>query len=157
VKRILRLIGFIALPFAAGALGSYFTYPNIEGWYSQLSKPAFSPPNWVFGPVWSLLYVLMGAASYRIFSKGLKNGEVKKGLVYYGIQLGLNSIWSIVFFGMKELGLAFVIMVALWIFIYLTIDKFMKIDRLAGMMLLPYIFWVSFAAFLNLSVYLLNR
>ena len=147
---------FILISLAAGAIGGFFTASAIPGWYAGLAKPDFSPPNWVFGPVWTLLYVLMGIAAYLIWEKGMAKKNVKGALDLFFGQLTLNLAWSIIFFGLRSPLFAFACIVFLWIAIVLTIRSFHAIDRRAAYLLAPYILWVSFAAVLNLSIALLN-
>lgn len=150
------LIFFIVISQAAGLIGAVVTTPAIQTWYVYLNKPFFTPPNWLFGPVWTLLYLLMGISAYRVYQRGFKKKEVKHALYLFAAQLGLNTLWSFLFFGFKLLSLAFVEIIVLWIFIFLTIKAFYKIDKLAGKMMVPYILWVTYASFLNLAVALLN-
>ncbi len=155
MKNIGKLVVSLALPFAAGAIGSYFTIPAIASWYQTLNKPSFSPPNFLFGPVWTVLYVLMGVSFYLAWiSSRVKNK--KAGIKLFLIQLFLNASWSIVFFGLKNPVLAFINIIALWIAIFLTIRAFSIISKTAGYLLYPYIVWVSFATALNLAIVLLN-
>jgi translocator protein len=121
----------------------------IPTWYAALNKPFFSPPNWIFGPVWTLLYIMMGYSLYLVWVR-------RKVPTIFWIQLFLNFIWSIIFFGMKNPTLALVNIIVLWIAIVLTIKAFSKIDKLASRLLWPYLAWVSFATFLNLAIVLLN-
>ena len=151
-----KLVVTLVIPFLAAAVGSVFTSPSIPTWYAGLVKPAFSPPNWLFGPVWTILYLLMGISLYMIWSRGLKKKGVKVAMYLFLAQLALNSLWSILFFGLQSPMLAFGEIVVLWIFILATILKFYPISRNAGLLLVPYILWVSFAAFLNLNILLLN-
>lgn len=157
MSKLLKLTASILVCFLAGGLGSVFTVPAIPTWYAGLNKPFFSPPNWLFGPAWTTLYVLMGIALFLVWQKGTKNKKVQEGLKLFGIQLLLNASWSPVFFGAKNLFLAFVIIVFMWIFILKTILAFGKIDKRAGYLLYPYLLWVSFATILNFSVWLLNK
>jgi benzodiazapine receptor len=143
-----RLAIALLLPFAAGAIGSYFTYPSIASWYAGLTKPSFSPPNWVFGPVWTALYILMGISLYLVWKKYLK---------LFLVHLTLNALWSIVFFGLHDTGLALLVIGILWTIIVYMIIKFYKVSKLASYLLVPYILWVSFALLLNLSLFLLNK
>jgi translocator protein len=152
-----KLVISIVLPFVAGGIGSYFTYPNIAGWYSTLNKPFFTPPNWLFGPAWSLLYLLMGIALYVVWTSKTHKKEKKIAIAYFFIQLGLNTLWSLLFFGLKSPLLGVIGIVFLWIAIVATIYKFFTISKTAGWLLIPYIVWVSFAGTLNVFVYLLNR
>ncbi len=149
VKSWLQLVFSILLCEGAGVLGSFFTVSSIPTWYVALNKPVFSPPNFIFGPVWTLLYFLMGVSLYLVWQKrGVPS--------IFWIQLVLNVLWSIIFFGLKNPTLAFVNIVVLWIAIFLTIKSFYKINKLAGNLLVPYLVWVSFASLLNLSIIILN-
>jgi benzodiazapine receptor len=154
---IWRLIISIFICQLAGIIGSVFTTPQISTWYATLKKPSFSPPNWLFGPVWITLFVLMGISLFLVWRKGSDTQFVKNGLIIFGIQLAFNILWSIAFFGLKSPISGLFVIVILWITILLTILQFSKITELAAMLLVPYIVWVSFAAILNLSLYSLNR
>lgn len=154
-KDILRLLASIGICLLAGALGSIFTVSAIPAWYATLAKPFFAPPNWVFGPVWTTLYVLMGISLFLVWRKGF-NKKTKNAISVFGIQLALNILWSLAFFGLKSPIAGFVVIIALWAAIAATIMKFMQIEKNAGLILIPYIAWVSIAALLNLSIVLLN-
>lgn len=150
------LLASILLAQAAGGLGSLFTFSAIPTWYVTLNKPFFSPPNWVFGPVWTLLYTLMGISAYLVWRQVQFN---KKSLPFwhvYATQLILNTLWSILFFGFKLPGLAFIEILAMWYFIVRTIQEGKKIVPWSAYLLYPYLAWVSFASLLNLAIYLLN-
>lgn len=140
----------------AGAIGSIFTMPAIDSWYGNLVKPALNPPSWVFGPVWTLLFVLMGVAAFIVYNYGWKKMEVKIALSIFGFQLILNTLWSIIFFGLQNPGLAFLELVLLWMAILFSIISFYRVSKKAAYLLIPYIMWVSFAGYLNLSLFLLN-
>ncbi len=155
-QNILKLIISIFLPLFAGIIGSYFTTPNIESWYLFLDKPALNPPNFIFAPVWTALYILMGISLFLIWSSDKNNKEKKKPLIFFGIQLILNSSWSIIFFGLQNPQLALVNIFILWIFIIITIFSFYKISKKAGIILVPYLLWVTFASYLNYMIYILN-
>lgn len=148
-KDIPKLLLSIGLCLGAGVLGSFFTFSAIPTWYVTLNKPFFSPPNWIFAPVWTTLYILMGISLYLVWTK-------RKVPTIFWIQLILNALWSILFFGMKNPLLALIDIIALWISIFLTIKSFYKTNKLAGNLLIPYLIWVSFASILNLSILLLN-
>ena len=150
------LIGFIVLSQLAGAIGSIFTVEAIPTWYQTLEKPFFNPPNFVFAPVWITLYTLMGIAAYLVWERGMAKKKRDVALRLFGAQLLLNAIWSPVFFGAKELLLAFAVIILLLITILLTTKRFWEINKTAGKLMVPYILWVSFASMLNLSLYLLN-
>lgn len=139
----------------AGVIGAVFTTPSISGWYADLNKPFFNPPNWLFGPVWTLLYLSMSISLYLIWNQ--KDGvKTKTALIFFAIQLGLNTLWSIVFFGMRLPSAAFVEILILLIFIVLTIIKFFSISKVSAYLLIPYLLWVSFASLLNLYIVRLN-
>lgn len=156
MKNILKLIISIAICELAGVTGSIFTVSAIPTWYASLDKPSFSPPNWVFGPVWTILYLLMGISLYLVWEKGLREWESRSAVRIFTLQLSLNVLWSILFFGLKAPGYAFIAIIALWLAIALMILKFRRISKRAAYMLLPYILWVSFAALLNYAVWQLN-
>ncbi len=156
LKDILKLIGSIIICQLAGFIGSLFTTPAIPTWYKTLSKPAFNPPNSIFSPVWITLFLLMGISLFLVWQKNHKDREVKIALLFFTAQLVLNILWSILFFGLKSPLWAFVEIIILWLAILLTIIKFFKVSKPAGYLLLPYILWVSFAAFLNFSLWRLN-
>ena len=140
----------------AGIIGSIFTISSVTTWYLTLNKPLFNPPNWIFGPVWTILYTLMGISLYLIWKQGWKDKKVKFALMVFFIHLSLNSFWSILFFGLKILGLAFAEILLLWLLISYLIFLFAKINKLAGYLLIPYLVWVTFASILNFSVWTLN-
>lgn len=155
-KNFLKLILSIAMCEAVGVIGSVFTVSSIQTWYVFLNKPTFSPPNWIFGPVWTLLYALMGISLYLVWSKVSKSNKANYALKVFFGQLALNFSWSIVFFGLHNPFLALIVIILLWASILYTIILFNKISRLAALLLIPYILWVSFAVFLNLFIILLN-
>lgn len=152
--KIPQLLLSIGVCLGAGFLGSVFTVSSIPTWYQTLIKPSFSPPNFVFAPVWTTLYVVMGISFYQVWISKSKMKE--KGVHLFFIQLALNVLWSIIFFGMRNPSLALVDIVALWIAIIVTAKSFYPVSKLASYLLIPYILWVSFAAVLNLFIVLLN-
>jgi tryptophan-rich sensory protein len=156
LSNTLKLILSIVICQAAGLIGTVFTLDSIPTWYAALNKPSFNPPNWLFGPVWTILYLMMGISLFIVWKEDLKNKVIKSAFTIFMIQLFLNTIWSIVFFGMHSIAGGLIIIVLLWIMILITILKFMKISRVAGILLIPYLLWVSFATFLNFSIYKLN-
>ncbi|MBM3205921.1 tryptophan-rich sensory protein, partial [Candidatus Shapirobacteria bacterium] len=135
---------------------SAFTNPSIPTWYATLNKPSFNPPNWLFAPVWTILFILMGISLFLIWKKGLKTKGVKTALSIFSIQLVLNIAWSFFFFKFQSPFWAFIEIIILWFFILLMILKFFKINKAAGFLLIPYLLWVSFASFLNYTIYKLN-
>ena len=155
-KGIPTLIAAILLCEAAGLVGSIFTFPSIPGWYATLNKPSFSPPNWVFGPVWTTLYALMGISLYLVWKKGQEKINIKIPLIFFGIQLFLNFLWSILFFGLHSPVLGLICIILLWLSIAATILSFYTISRNAAYLLIPYLLWDSFASILNADVWMLN-
>ena len=139
-----------------GLAGTPFTLSSIPTWYQTLQKPSFSPPNWIFGPVWTILYFLMGVAAYLVWIKGLQKKAVKKALSFFIAQLAFNFLWSILFFGLHSPILALIDILILWALILITTIKFYKISKTASYLLIPYLLWVTFATILNLSIALLN-
>lgn len=157
INKILKLIISILLCEGAGILGSLFTFPAITLWYIYLNKPIFSPPNYLFGPVWTFLYFLMGVTLYLIWTKKKPSKiEQRNAYVAFFVQLILNVIWSVVFFGFHSPLGGLLIIVILWIAILETIRRVYLVDKLAANLLYPYLAWVSFASVLNLSIVILN-
>ncbi len=152
---IIKIIISIFIAQLAGIIGSFFTASSVQNWYVTLIKPSFSPPNWIFGPVWIFLYTLIGISAYLIWDSE-KTKERKTALWIYGIHLILNALWSIIFFGLKSPGWAFLEIIILLIFILITTKRFWEINKWAGILLLPYIAWVSFASILNYFIWQLN-
>jgi tryptophan-rich sensory protein len=157
MKKLGRLVIAIAVCELAGVIGALFTSPSIPGWYAGLVKPSFNPPDGVFGPVWTTLYALMGVAAWLVYEKGLQGAKVHRALSIFAAQLIVNTLWSIVFFGAHQILGAFVLIVALWLLIAATMQLFWKISKPAAALLVPYLVWVSFAAVLNVMLYVLNR
>ena len=151
-----RLIISLALPQLAGIVGAFFTSPAIPGWYANLIKPSFSPPNWLFGPVWITLYILMGISVYLIWQKIKQNKKAVGTLWLFWTHLFFNAIWSIIFFGLQNPGLAFINIIIIWLMIVVLIIKFWRINRWAAYLLIPYLLWVSFASALNCFIWYLN-
>ena len=155
MQYIIKLIVSIIVCQFAGLVGSIFTTPAIPTWYATLDKPPFTPPNWLFAPAWITLYLLMAVSASIVWQRGLGNRPVRKSLVIFLIQLFLNALWSAVFFGLQAPLYGIIVIVVLWAVILLTIIKFYKISIPAGVLLLPYIGWVTFAAALNVSIFIL--
>ncbi len=153
---ISKLVFSVLVCEVAGIVGSIFTVSAIPTWYSNLIKPSFNPPNWVFGPVWTTLYFLMGIALYLVWIKDLKRKENKQATVVFAAQLVLNVLWSIVFFGGHSISGAFAVIVMLWVLILGTLLLFFRISKVAGLLLIPYLVWVSFASVLNFYLLKLN-
>jgi translocator protein len=145
----------ILIAQAAGIIGSFFTASSVQTWFTTLTKPDWNPPSWVFGPVWITLYTLMGISAYLVWQKK-DMPSAKFALYVYGIHLAFNALWSILFFGLQNPGLAFVEIIFLLVLIVITTILFWKINPWAGVLMIPYIVWVSFATFLNYSIWQLN-
>jgi len=155
MNKLLKLFLSILLCEGVGIAGSIFTIPSITSWYSHLNKPSFSPPNLIFGPVWTTLYLMIGVALYLILEKKLKK-EKTTILIVFSIQLLLNFIWSIIFFGLHLPLVAFIEIAFLWGSIMWLVINVWKFSKPASLILMPYLFWVSFASILNLTVAILN-
>lgn len=153
---VFRLLASVIICQFAGVIGSIFTASSLESWYVFLEKPPFSPPSWVFFPVWTILYTLMGISLYLVWEQGLQQREVKTGVFLFGLQLGLNTLWSLLFFGLRSPYYAFLEILMLWVAILLTMVRFWKVSRAASILLIPYALWVSFAALLNYQIWVLN-
>ncbi len=152
----LGLVVSIVICFGVAALGSLATDPNIDGWYAALRKPSWNPPNWIFGPVWSMLYLLMAVAAWLVWRRRGFAGASLLPLALFGIQLVLNGLWSVLFFGWHRPDLAFIEIVFLWSAILATMLAFRRVVPLAAALLAPYLLWVTFAAFLNFTIWKLN-
>ena len=172
IKSPVLLVISILLSHLAGIIGSIGTVSSVDTWYTTLVKPSFNPPGWIFGPVWLILYTLMGIALYLVWLQiqkptGIlawfkyklqrkKRERIQSAVVFFLIHLVINALWSLVFFGMKELGSALLVIILLWIMILVLVKEFFAIDKRAGFLLLPYLAWVSFATLLNYSILMLN-
>ncbi len=155
MNNILKLIISILLPLAVGFTSGFFTETGEGTWYQTLQKPSWNPPGWVFAPVWTSLYILMGIAFYLIW-KTPPTPKRKKAISFYLVQLVLNFFWSFFFFKLEQPGWAFAEIVVLWLMILLTIFSFARINKIAAWLLVPYICWVSFALALNYTIWILN-
>lgn len=157
MNKTIKIIISVAICVAVGYFSSAVTQDNITTWYPTIEKPVFNPPNWIFAPVWTLLYIMMGIAAGLVWSHLDTQKElVKKGLLFFVIQLCLNALWSFIFFGLHNLLLASIEIVLLLLLIFETYMIFKKVDKNASYLLIPYIIWVSFATILTISIYILN-
>ncbi len=156
IPEFLKLIFAIFITQSAGFIGAIFTANSVTTWYTTIAKPVFNPPSWIFGPVWTLLYLMMGIALYLVYKEGVHKREVQIALLVFGLQLALNTLWSIIFFGAENPQFAFFEIIALWIAIFATIAVFWRISKLAAFLLIPYLLWVSFASVLNAAIWMLN-
>lgn len=155
MKKLLLLIACITVPLALGAWAGIVTSSNIASWYETLNKPSFRPPNWLFAPVWTSLYVLMGVSFFLIIQD--KTSLSKRRAIQYAIiQLGFNTLWSFLFFYFHQIGIALVEIILLWLSIFMMIRAYYQINRLAAVLQIPYLAWVSFASILNAAYYFLN-
>lgn len=156
-KSVLKLMASVFIALLAGFVGSLFTFSAIPSWYAQLNKPFFTPPDWLFGPVWTILYILMGIAGFLVWEKKNRTPDLfPQVLKWYLIQLTLNSLWSILFFGLRIPFIAFVEIIILWISIVKTISLFKIVSPQAALLLYPYLGWVTFASVLNFGIMVLN-
>jgi benzodiazapine receptor len=154
---ILKLVISLLASFAAGGIVSLFTFKSIPTWYAHLKKPRYTPPNRVFGPVWTVLYILMGMSVFLVWQSGITTSDAIIAFTLFWIQLAFNAFWSVIFFGMKSKGGGVAVIILLWLLILATIITSFRVSTLAGALLIPYIIWVSIATYLNIGVWLLNR
>lgn len=151
-----RLIISIAIPVLIGGSAGFFTATGVESWYQTIQKPSWNPPSWIFAPVWTTLYVLMGIALFLIWKSAAPDTLKKTAIGLFALQLTLNFFWSFIFFKLEQPGWALAEIIVMWIFILLTIFSFAKINTTAAWLLVPYISWVSFATILNYTIWKLN-
>lgn len=155
MRKVGKFILSILLPLAIGFFASFFTQASVDTWYQTINKPVINPPDWVFAPVWTLLYILVGLAFYLVWEKNF--GSKKKMLLtIYFAQLFLNFLWSLLFFGLKNPILGLIDIILLWLFIFMNIIVFYRVIKAAGYLLIPYLIWVSYALLLNFSIVLQN-
>ena len=156
-KIVIRFVAIIILCMAVGSIGAIFTSSSVSTWYANLNKPSFTPPDHIFGIVWPILYVMMGASAAIIAGKGLQYPDVRFAFVVFIMQLILNGLWTPLFFGLNCIAAALFEIILLWLAVVITITLFAKISKLAAALLIPYIFWLSFAVVLNAAFYILNK
>ena len=158
MNKITRILAVVVTCLVIGYFSGMVTRSSVTTWFPTLIKPSFNPPSWVFAPVWSILFVMMGVAAGLVWDRIEAEREaVKKALIFFAIQLGLNALWSYLFFGLRNPMLAGLEIIVLWLMIFETYIQFVKINKIAGYLLLPYVAWVSFASVLNGSIWWLNR
>jgi benzodiazapine receptor len=158
MNKTYKILVVVATCLVVGYFSGMVTRSAITTWYPTLVKPSFNPPNWIFAPVWTILYIMMGVAAGLVWSRIEKDKlVVKNALGFFAIQLGLNALWSFLFFGLKNPMLAGLEIIILWLMIYETYMKFIKIDKIAGYLFVPYLLWVSFASVLNANIWWLNK
>jgi len=153
---IVTLSAWIIACLLAGVFGSFFTMEAIPAWYAGLDKPSFTPPDYAFGPVWTALYILMGASAYLVYKQGAQKIEVQSALKIFALQLILNSLWSVAFFGMHSPLAGMIVILILWLAIADTINRFYPISKSAALLMMPYIAWVTYAAILNIALIQMN-
>lgn len=156
MNNIAKLLIAVAIPIAVGATSGFFTVTGVESWYQTINKPSWNPPNWVFGPVWTTLYIMMGIALYLVWKSDSSDVLKKTAIILFAVQLTLNFFWSFIFFNQQQTGWALVEIIAMWFFILLTIFAFAQVSKPAAWLLVPYISWVSFATILNYTIWKLN-
>jgi translocator protein len=156
-QSLAALAAAVLLPLGVGALGGLATSTSVRTWYPNLVRPSFAPPSWLFGPVWTTLYVMMGVASWLVWREGFTKPEVRSALALYGVQLAFNLAWSWLFFGLRQPLLALIDIVVLLALVALTVGRFAPVSRTAAGLMLPYLVWVAFAAALNGAFWWLNR
>lgn len=154
-KDLLALALFVGICLGVGGLGGAVTATSVTEWYPTLNKPSFNPPNWVFGPVWTALYVMMGVAAWRIW-RAADRDAARGPLAVFALQLAVNLGWSVAFFGLRNLGLAVAVIIALDLLVLATALMFRRVDRFAEWLLIPYLAWIAFATILNVAVWRLN-
>lgn len=157
MNKISKILVMVATCLVVGYFSSMVTRSAITTWYPTLIKPSFNPPNWIFAPVWTMLYIMMGVAAGLVWDNEQQKDVVKKALIFFAAQLALNALWSFLFFGLKNPTLSGLEIIILWLMIYETYSKFIKINKIAGYLFIPYLLWVSFASVLNCSIWWLNR
>ena len=155
MKNIFKLIISILIPLVIGFLGSFFTAGSVDSWYTTINKPSFNPPDWIFAPVWTILFILIGLSFYLVWRKNFGEDR-KKVFTVYSLQLLFNLLWSVFFFGLKSPLLGLIDIIILLSFIIFNTIIFFKVSKTAGILFLPYLIWVSFASILNFSIFLLN-
>lgn len=154
MKKCGKIFGWIMICQLAGIIGAGLTVSSVQTWYVNLNKPWFTPPNWLFGPMWLTLYTLMGVATYLVAEK--KTHQAKQAVKLFLIHLVINALWSPVFFGLRQIFLGLIVILTIWVLIIVLFFRYKKIDIRAGLMLVPYFLWVSLASMLNLAIWKLN-
>ncbi len=156
MKPVFKLIISIAIPLIIGAISGFFTSASVKGWFTTINKPSFNPPDWIFAPVWTTLYILMGIACFLVWKSNNETAAKRTAIIFYSIQLALNFFWSIIFFGAHQPGWALVDIIALLVMLLLTTIWFERISVAAAWLMAPYLCWVSFATVLNYYIWKLN-
>lgn len=157
MNNTLKLIIAIAIPLIVGGTSGFFTATGVESWYQTIARPTWNPPGWLFGPVWTTLYIMMGISLFLVWKEDTSVELKKIGIALFAVQLVLNFFWSFIFFDQHQIGWALVEIIAMWVFILLTIFAFAQVNKAAAWLLVPYISWVSFATILNYTIWQLNK
>ena len=157
MNNTLKLIIAIAIPLIVGGTSGFFTATGVESWYQTIARPTWNPPGWIFGPVWTTLYVMMGISLFLVWKEDASVELKKIAIALFTVQLVLNFFWSFIFFNQHQIGWALVEIIAMWVFILLTIFAFAQVNKAAAWLLVPYISWVSFATILNFTIWQLNK
>jgi tryptophan-rich sensory protein len=155
-KSIIKLFSAVLICLGAGFVGSFFTTPEIATWYQTINKPIWNPPSWLFGPVWTTLFILMGIALFLIWQKAAHSKSAHRAVVFFLVHLLFNIFWSVAFFNLHSPFYAFIAIIVLWLMIFTLMLWFFRLDKKAGALLIPYLFWVSFAGYLNYTIWQLN-
>ncbi|HML06006.1 MAG TPA: TspO/MBR family protein [Methanobacterium sp.] len=153
---IIKLVISILIPLIAGFIGSIATFDGITNFFNVLNKPVWTPPSWAFAPIWTTLFILMGIALFLVWRKGFERRDVKIAMAIFGVQIILNILWSVIFFGLRSITGGLIEIIILWIAILVNIVVFYRISKAAGLLLVPYIIWVTIASYLTYTVYILN-
>jgi tryptophan-rich sensory protein len=156
MNNTVKLIIAVAIPLLVGFSAGFFTVTGVGSWYQSINKPSWNPPNWIFGPVWTMLYILMGIALFLVWKSDAPAPHKKMAITLFAIQMALNFFWSFIFFNQRQVGWALAEIMALWLIIVFTIFSFTSINKVAAWLLVPYISWVSFATLLNYTIWKLN-
>jgi translocator protein len=157
MNNAIRLIIAIAIPLAVGFTSGFLTITGVGSWYQTINKPSWNPPGWIFGPVWTTLYIMMGIALYLVWKSDASVVLKKTAISLFTVQLVLNFFWSLIFFNQHQIGWALIEIIAMWFFILFTIFAFAQVNKTAAWLLVPYSCWVSFATILNYAIWKLNR
>lgn len=152
-----KILIMVATCLGAGFFAGQATQSSVETWFPTIEKPVFNPPGWLFAPVWTLLYIMMGAAAGLVWDRLNRREGARKALILFAVQLALNILWSFLFFGLRNPFLALIEIILLWLLIYETMLAFRRVSTLAGRLFIPYLMWVSFATVLNGTIWWLNR
>ena len=156
MKNWIKAVIAVLIPLLTGGISGYFTATSVGTWYTQINKPTWNPPNQIFAPVWTILYIMMGIALFLIWKSNANAADKKKAIIIWSMQMLLNFLWSFIFFNQHLIGLALADIAGMWFFILITIFAFAKINKTAAWLLVPYIAWVSFAGVLNFAIWWLN-